>query len=103
VGVLVAVPPRVERRVAQPEVGPQVDDRPDPAEQLGHDLLGGAVGQTEEHEVEPVAALDVVLLERELAVPAGQARVQVGDPAARLGVSGGDTHVEVGMGGAQAQ
>ena len=55
-GVRLAVPLRVERRVLQPEVGGQVDEVADLAEQLGHDRLAGAVGQAEEHEVEPGAA-----------------------------------------------
>ena len=44
----------------QPEVGGQVDDVADPADQLGHDRLRGPVGQTEEHEVEAVDRRRVV-------------------------------------------
>ena len=101
--VLLAVPPGVEGGVAQPEVGGQVDDAPDAAAELGHHVLGRAVGQAEEHEVEAVAAVGVVLLERQVGVAGGQAGIEVGDTAAGLGVARGQAHVEVRVLGAEAE
>src|SRR3546814_16604316 len=55
----VAVPLRVERGVAQAEVGGEVDAVADLADQLGHHRLARAVRQAEAHEVEPGAGLGV--------------------------------------------
>ena len=65
---------RVQAGVAQPEVGGQVDDAAHPAGELGHDVLRGTVGQAEEHEVEAVAGVGVVLLEGQVGIAARQAR-----------------------------
>ena len=53
-GVGLPVPGGVQRRVVQPEVGRQVDDDPHPRHDLGHQLLGLAVGQGHEHQVQTV-------------------------------------------------
>ncbi len=72
-------------------------------EQLRHDRLAGAVGQPEEHQVEPVDGGGVVGRERQVGVGGPEARVQVRDRGAGLGVAGGHPHVEVGVLRAQAQ
>ena len=97
-GVGLAVPLRVEVGVLEPEVGGQVDDVADLAQQIGHDRLAGAVGQPEEHEVEAGDGGRVVGVKREVGVGGGQARVEVGDGGAGLGVAGGQPHLELGVG-----
>src|SRR5690606_41449430 len=69
----------------------------------GDDLLRLAVRQGEEDEVEAVAAVGVVLLERQVAVGGGQARVEVCDGPAGLRVAGREPDVEGGVRGAQPQ
>ncbi len=101
--VLLAVPLRVEGRVLQTEVGGQVDDVPDLADQLGDDRLAGAVGQAQEDEIQPSEGLGLVGREDQVGVGGGQARVQLGGPDASLGVTGGQAHVEVRVLGAQPQ
>ena len=49
-----AVPPRVELRVAEAEVRGEVDDAADTSAQRRHDGLRSAVGQAQEREVDVV-------------------------------------------------
>ncbi len=80
---------RIQRRVLQPEVGGQVDDGPDPLAQVGYQVLRGAVGQGQEHQVETLGRAGVDLGQVQVGVGGGQARIEVGYPAAGLGVGGG--------------
>ena len=82
--------------VLEAEVGAEVDHEAVRGEQVGHQLLGRAVGQPAEHDVEVVASATPGSrrLEHEVGIGDGQARVQVGDAGAGLGVPGGDDEVE---------
>ena len=97
------VPQRVEPRVAQPEVGGQVDHVSDPPEQVRNEGLGGAVGQAQEHDVAAVHDRGVGLCVGEVRVLGGQAGVKVGDSRSGLGVAGRHHDLEVGMAGAEPQ
>ncbi len=57
------------------------------------------MGQTAEDHIEavPVGQVRGVGREHELGVGHGQARVQVGRPAARLAVAGGHHHLHLGV------
>ena len=101
--MVLAVPLGVQARVLEPEVGRQVDEMADLAQQLRHDRLAGAVGQAEEHQVETVDGGGGVGRERQLGVGRPEARVQVRDRTAGLGVTGGDPDREVGVVRAQSQ
>ena len=61
------------------------------------------MGQAEEHQVEAVAGVGVVLLEGQVGIAAGEAGIEIGDAAAGLGVARGQAHVEVGVLGAEAE
>ena len=65
--------------------------------ELGHEVLRRAVGQAQEHEVEPGGALDVDRLEAQVAVGGGQAGVELGHRRAGLGVAGGQLDLELGV------
>jgi hypothetical protein len=101
--VLVVVPGRVEPGVLQAEVGREVDDVLHPAPQLGHDGLRRAMGQPEEHEVEPIGHTRLVAVEPLVAIAPGERWVQVGDGVAGLAVAGRELDLEVGVLGAQPE
>ena len=71
--------------------------------QAGHQVLGGAVGQAQEHQVEAGGTLGVDRLEAQVRVGAGQAGVELGHGRSRLGVAGGELDPELGVGRAEAQ
>ena len=93
-----AVPRRVQRGVLQAEVGREVDDPADPAVEVAEQLLALAVGQGQEHEVEPVDRHRVPGLEDLVAVGRGEVRVQRGHRLAGLRIAGRDGDVEIRMG-----
>ena len=101
--MLLAVPPRVQRGVAQAEVGRQIDDLVRSALEIRSQLLGHAVGQGQEHEVEPVSEAGVVGLEPRTGIRSSEARIQVGDLAARLRLPHGLGQLELGVLEAQAK
>ncbi len=74
--------------------------RPTSCGRQGHARL---VRQPEEHHVGRAGASDVELLEHQVRVAAGEARVQRRGQRAGLGVAGGVDHLELGVLGAQAQ
>ncbi len=75
----------------------------DPASQFGDHTHAHPVGQPTEDEVEAVDRVDVVGVVGAVAVDGGQARVEVGDGGAGLGVAGGDHDIEALVTGQQSQ
>ena len=92
-----AVPGRVEGGVGEAEVGGQVDDGTDPVLQLGNVVLRRPVGQGEEDRVQPLGLGRVVGVEHEVRVGGAEARVQVTDTGAGLGVAGGPLDRQLGV------
>ena len=88
---------------AQAEVGGQVDDDPDPVDQVGHQVLGLAVGQGQEHHVEAVEGGGVGRAVDEGGVGGGQRRGVGGHRLAGVAPGCGHRHLEIGVAGAQAQ
>ena len=97
------VPLRIQVGVAQPEVRRQVDDGADLLAQLRHDALRGPMGQREEHEVEAVARVGLVLREDEVRIRRSQARVARRGELARLRLAGRERDLEAAVQRAQAQ
>jgi hypothetical protein len=87
--VLEPVPGGVERRVAQPVGRRQVDHAPDLADQVRHDRHARLVRKTQEHDVVAVDPSGIELLEDQIGVGGGDARVQRAGQGARLRVAGG--------------
>ena len=79
-----AVPPLVGRCVGQPEVGSEVDDFRPGSQHLGHEGLGGAVRQPEEHSVDAFQQGGIPWHELLGPVGSGQARVEIADVGAGL-------------------
>ncbi len=102
-GVGGAVPLLVVRGRAQTEVRSEVDHQTDPIEQLGDDLLAGAVRQPEEHDVDPVEQGRGPADEVQTRVGRRQARVERGHRGAGLRVPGGEAHAELRMLGTESQ
>ena len=101
--VVESVPLRVQRSVLQSERGRQIDEAANLAVQLrgeGHRCL---VGQAEEHDVEPLCLCRVELVEHQVGVPRGQARVHPAGQRAGLTVAARVDHVELRMLGTQPQ
>ncbi len=97
------VPLRIQVGVGQPEVRRQVDDGADLLAQLRHDALRGPMGQREEHEVEAVAGVGLVLREDEVRICRSQARVAGRGELARLRLAGRERDLEAAVQRAQAQ
>ena len=95
--VLLAVPARVQLWIAQPEVGPEVDDATDAAHQFGHDLGGRSVRERQEHEIAVGRPLDVDRVVGQPWVGTGEVGVDVADHLADSRIAGGIDHVELGM------
>jgi hypothetical protein len=105
-----AVPRGVQRRIAEAEVGGEVDDPLDRAgvAQRRHERLGSAVRQRQEQQIQ---AGQFVRRrgrrrrrrERQVRVGGRQARVQVGHPCTGLRLAGGKADVERRMRGTQPQ
>ena len=102
-GVGLAVPGRVQVGVLQPEVGGQVHDPAHPTVELGDQLLALAVGQGQEHEVEPVDRHRVPGLEGLVAVVGREVRVELGDGRTGLRGARGHGHVELRVGRGEPQ
>ncbi len=97
------VPLRVELGIGEPEVRRQVDDRADLLAQLGDDPLCSTVRQREEHEVEPLADVWLVLREDEVRIGRREARVARRSELARLRLPRCHHDLEPAMKRAQAQ
>ena len=80
-----AVPRRVERGVLQPKCGRQVDQAADVAVQLRRQRHRRLVRQPEEHDVEPLGLRRIELVEHQVRIVRGEARVQHAGQACRLG------------------
>ena len=91
------VPLRVQLGIGEPEVRGQVDDRSDLLAKLGDDPLRGTVRQREEHEVEPLAGVWLVLGEDEVRIGRREARVARRRQLARLRLPGRHHDVEPAM------
>ena len=104
--VLEAVPLRVQRGVLEPVGRRQVDDAADPSDELRREGHRRLVREAEEHDVEPVDAVDGVVVggrQLEVGVGGGQRRVQRGGGRAGLRIGRRHRHVEARVAGQQAQ
>ena len=101
--MLLAIPARVQGSVAEPKIGGEVDDLVGPPLQVRRQLLRHPVGKGQEDEVEAVGEGGVVGLEAGARVGGGQARVEVGDLGARLGLPHGPRQFELRVLEAQPQ
>ena len=97
------VPHRVEVGVPEPEVCAQIDDQVGGLQHGGDELLGGAVGQTQEYHVATLGGVRASRGEGHLGVGSGQAGVKVGHQGAGLGVTSSRHYVEGRVGRADAQ
>ena len=97
------VPLRVQLGIGEPEVRRQVDDRADLLAKLGDDPLRGTMRQREEHEVEPLAGVWLVLREDEVRIGRREARVPRRSQLARLRLPRCHRDLEPAMERAQAQ
>ena len=84
-GVGLAVPGRVERGVLEAEVGGQVDDDADLGHQIGHQVLGLAMRQGHEHQVQAVQLRRVGRGVGEVGIGGSQGRGVVGHRLPRRG------------------
>ena len=100
--MLLAVPLRVEGGVLEPEVGRQVDDAAHPLAQSGDELLGLAVGQGAEDQVEAIERGHVGVLVDQAGVGGPQRWRVPADGLPGVGMGGGHPHLEGRMGAEQA-
>ena len=92
--VLEPVPERVERRVAEPEVGAEVDDEAGVVDESRHDVLRLARREGDEDDVETVEAGRVERGEGEVAVGGRQVRVERRDRRSGRAVALGHRDLE---------
>ena len=85
----------------QPEVGRQVDHRPDPVDEPRDQALGLAVGQGAEDEVEAVEGRRVGRRVDQRRIGGGQRRGVGGHRLAGVVTGGGHGHLQIGVGGAE--
>jgi hypothetical protein len=102
-GVGLAVPGRVQLGIVEAEVRGQVDDGAHPSDELGHQVLALAVGQSQKDEVEPVEHVGIRRRIGQSRVGGGQGRRVGGDHSPGVAPCRGHGHVECGMVGAQAE
>ena len=89
--LVLAVPPLVHRRVAQAEVGAQVDDAHAPLAQRADQRRGGAVGVGDDRGVDVGVAVEVELLELERHPVV---RVEIVEPPADVAARGDRLQLE---------
>ena len=98
--MLVAVPLRVDRRVAQPEIGREIDDLQRPR-QVADDFLAGGVRQGAEAEID-AREIDLVDLAHHRQVEMAQVREDAGHGLAGTSLGGHRDDLHRRMGGDQA-
>ncbi len=101
--MLEPVPDRVERRVAKPEVGAEVDDEAGAVGQSRDEILRLARGKGDEDGVEPVEGGRVERREPQVAVGGSQVRIELRNRRAGRAVTLRDRNLENRVAGQQAQ
>ena len=96
------VPRGIQRGIAQPVRGREVDHATDPTHELGHQGHAGLVRQTQEDGVVPVDPVGIELLEHQVGIRSRDAGIQRTGQRARLRVAGGVVERQAGVLSAQA-